>query len=485
MIKKNKILTAVLFFLVIFFLISFKLIGSYPDNYYLKKIKKLAPIELKIIFKDYIVVHKTYKSLKKSFNIQSKDLNQALNNVDDLPNEMGFVPVEYASISNLSIFDKNFNLKKYKLSYLTTEKHHGTKGNSYLDYQNNKLFVSTANGIFSYVDISGFEENNFRLNVINSNLKNIIKYDKFYQKSSFGIKDMLIFKDNIYISYTNELKKDCFNTSILVAKINLNFFNFEDFFVPKICVKTQNDYGEFNAHHAGGRIVPYGSNKLLFSTGEFRYRDHAQDPTNVLGKIISINIKNKKIEILSSGHRNPQGLFYDSINNIIISTEHGPRGGDEINLNQLNKKKFLNFGWPIASYGKHYPGVQKIHEDNKNLENFLKIAPLYQSHKDYGFEEPLKFFTPSIGISEILKLDYNFMNSSKNEYIILSSSLNGKSLYSAKLDSDFKVIEDELLYIGNDKIMGERVRDMIYVAELNKIILFFEETPSIGMLSPK
>ena len=137
------------------------------------------------------------------------------------------------------------------------------------------------------------------------------------------------------------------------------------------------------------------------------------------------------------GHRNPQGLFYDSVNNLIISTEHGPKGGDEININLIDNK-IKNFGWPISSYGEHYPGVTKIHTNNKNLKKFLKKAPLHKSHKKYGYEEPLKYFVPSIGISEILKLNQKFTDS--NAYIILASSLDGRSLYYASLDSNYKII---------------------------------------------
>ena len=50
------------------------------------------------------------------------------------------------------------------------------------------------------------------------------------------------------------------------------------------------------------------------------------------GKLIKINLNNKKHEIISMGHRNPQGLYLDKENNFLLETEHGPFGGDEINL---------------------------------------------------------------------------------------------------------------------------------------------------------
>lgn len=480
---KNKkiIIFAILF--VLFFLTVFNIVGSYPDNYYLNKIKSNIPQSFKVFIKEKIVVHKTYRNLKKNFEEQRKNLDKALNDIDNLPNKVGIIPVSYQETSEFDFLNKRFKLDKYQLFFLTTEKHRGSKGNAYLEYYKDKLFVTAANGIFSYVDLSQFKKYDFRLKVIQSNLKEIIKHNKFYQRSSFGIKDTLILKDRIFISYTKELKKNCFNTSILVAKINYNKLSFKDFYSPNICVKSQNKYGEFNAHHAGGRIVKFRNDKLLFSTGEFRYRDHAQNDQNVLGKIISINLKNKNVEIISSGHRNPQGLYYDSTRNLLFSTEHGPKGGDEINLINLNKIGKKNFGWPLASYGEHYPGVKKIHEKKKNLENFLKTAPLFKSHKKHGFIEPLKYFTPSIGISEIIKLDEEFIN--ERDYTILTTSLNGRSLYYAKIDENLKIFEEELLFIGNKKIKGERMRDILYIKELNKIFLSFEETPLIAIMSIK
>ena len=59
------------------------------------------------------------------------------------------------------------------------------------------------------------------------------------------------------------------------------------------------------------------------------------------------------------GHRNPQGLYYNQSKNFVLSTEHGPQGGDEINLITLLEKKIFNYGWPISSYGEHYGGREE------------------------------------------------------------------------------------------------------------------------------
>ena len=70
-------------------------------------------------------------------------------------------------------------------------------------------------------------------------------------------------------------------------------------------------------------------------------------------------------------------------------------------MNNLNENKEKNFGWPISSYGKHYGNLEK------NKLNYEE-APLYKSHSEYGFVEPVKYFVPSIGISEVKKLSKKF-----------------------------------------------------------------------------
>ena len=95
-------------------------------------------------------------------------------------------------------------------------------------------------------------------------------------------------------------------------------------------------------------------------------------------------INKKDFEIFSYGHRNPQGLFYDQINDIIFETEHGPTGGDEINL----IKKDHHYGWPLATYGAQIKDLNKFREHNKN-----------------NFTEPLKFWWPrNCGMLKLLKL---------------------------------------------------------------------------------
>ena len=174
------------------------------------------------------------------------------------------------------------------------------------------------------------------------------------------------------------------------------------------------------------------------------------------------------------GHRNPQGLYYDKENNIIYSTEHGPQGGDEINVNTSPDGEIKNYGWGVSSYGEHY-GLPKTDNSEK-----YKIAPLHKSHAKYGFIEPLKYFTPSIAPTQIIKTEKFIKIPNKN--IIYIGALGSDveegdlSIHQFILDADLKIEQHNIMPIH------ERVRDMIYIEELNKIFLFLESTGSIGML---
>jgi glucose/arabinose dehydrogenase len=207
------------------------------------------------------------------------------------------------------------------------------------------------------------------------------------------------------------------------------------------------------------KILFEKKNYLIFSLSDIANDLDNSDPQlldNFFGKINYINLENLESGIFSLGHRNPQGLSVN--NNIILSTEHGPRGGDEINLIEKGK----NYGWPVASYGKAY---------------FTKDLTYKNSHNKYGYKEPIFSFLSAIGISELIKIPNSFFNNTDLENTYLISSLFGRSLFLTNFDEKFtKVTFIEKIYIG------ERIRDLIYL-EKNKIVLLSLENPTrIGIL---
>jgi len=147
--------------------------------------------------------------------------------------------------------------------------------------------------------------------------------------------------------------------------------------------------------HYGSRIAFDTKGHVFFSIGERGNRPNAQDLSNHAGSILRLNLDGSvpdnnpfvnnpkaKSEIWSYGHRNPQGLVYDKARNLIWSNEHGPRGGDEINL----IKKGGNYGWPKTSHGKEY----------------LTKSPVGEATEMKGVISPLKVYIPSIAPGSLM-----------------------------------------------------------------------------------
>lgn len=264
----------------------------------------------------------------------------------------------------------------------------------------------------------------------------------------------LVDNKKLYLSHTT-LKQDCQKFHIVVANLNFKKLEFKPFFDSDIC--------GVNLHAGKMASLSFNGKKgILFSVGGERLNEASmlpQDPKSDLGKTIFVDFEKKQKIIYSIGHRNAQGIFVDQ--DIIIATEHGPRGGDEINKILFNK----NYGWPLASYGYAYTHNKTKNKDRKYLKD----------HKSHGFEEPVYSFIPSIGISQIIKIDDNFSENWKGNFLL--SSLNGGSLYRIKFSKDFnKVIFIEKIFVNR------RIRDLKYSKKLNAVILALEDWKEIGVL---
>lgn len=274
-------------------------------------------------------------------------------------------------------------------------------GTSYLATYNSKdLFYITGSGKIFFSNVKDFfSKEQVKFDLIKSNILDFVDYvDLIEERNSFGIKGVLIKNDEIIISLTKFTDNHCLNIRLIKAKINKKDLNFEKLYDPLWCVKKAT-----SSYQVGGSIADFDEDYIIFSIGDLdNLHFYAENKYKKnFGAVLLMNLNNKSLKVLSRGHRNSQGLFYDSEQNIILSTDHGPQGGDEINLLDLNKK-FIStpdFGWPISSYGEHY--------DNHPKE-FYEVAPLYKSHKKYGFIEPLKYFVPSIAITSILKCNQKY-----------------------------------------------------------------------------
>ena len=148
-----------------------------------------------------------------------------------------------------------------------------------------------------------------------------------------------------------------------------------------------------NSSNFGGAILFDDEGFLFFSTGDRAMAKRAQDPQALNGKIVRLKddgtippdnpfVGNEKFNpaIYAYGVRNPQGLVQDKETKIIYETEHGPMGGDEVNIVEAGK----NYGWPTISYGMKYG-----------------YLPTGEGSTKAGLEQPLFYYLPSLAISPI------------------------------------------------------------------------------------
>ena len=201
-----------------------------------------------------------------------------------------------------------------------------------------------------------------------------------------------------------------------------------------------------SGNHYGCRIAQAGDGNLFVTLGDhYSARDEAQNLGNHIGKLIRIapdgsapadnpfvGRSDAKPEIWSYGHRNQQGLAIDPATGGLWESEHGPRGGDEINL----VGKGRNYGWPAIGYGIDYSGV-KIHE---------------AAARD-GMEQPLKYWVPSIAPSGLAF--YSAKLFPKWTGSLFTGALAGKMLVRLQLSGHTVTSEERLL-----PNLNERIRDV-------------------------
>lgn len=177
--------------------------------------------------------------------------------------------------------------------------------------------------------------------------------------------------------------------------------------------------------HYGGRMAFLPDGSLLVTTGDgFDQREKAQLPLSELGKVLRI-APGGAVSVFTLGHRNPQGLAWDAARGVVFEHEHGPRGGDEVNV----LKEGRNYGWPIATRGRDYSGAT--------------ISP-FRSYP--GMEEPLVSWTPSIAPSGLAV--YRGRMFPQWEGDLLVGALVDKDVKRVKLAADGAVLGQESLFAG-------------------------------------
>lgn len=224
-------------------------------------------------------------------------------------------------------------------------------------------------------------------------------------------------------------------------------------------------------NHFGSRLAFDGQGHLFISQGERNDRPTSQKLDMLQGKLVRLDLEGNvpkgnpfvgqagaRPEIWSYGHRNMQGMAIDPRTGKLWQSEHGPRGGDEINLPQPGK----NYGWPIITHGINYSG--------------MRIPEAVGSAKE-GMEPPYHVWEKSPGLSGMAFYTGRPGNP-WNDSLFLGS-LAESNLIRLTLQGDKIVGEERLL-----KEVGERVRDVRVGPDDNLYVLTDEEDGKLLRIQP-
>ena len=407
------------------FLIYFILLFIFFSNVFVFKHKIIFLIDDYFVFKNLHKPTDRFSQIVEKFKIdyQKKNLKKNL-----LVSETGNFKIKYFSLPN--------EIGEIRpVGYVSL-------------YNNNLIYASGAGNFFKFKFDS---ENNLESPVkISNNLFNIIDKNNYEEEIFWNIpiRDTLIIDNFLYISAV--LKKKILNTKdkfkyssvILRAKLddNLDFLRFSIFFQTSETIEVYTP----DLSHGGGRMVNYKDKKLLFIIPEYGHEELSQNSISIYGKSILIKINDPyDYEIFTSGHRNSQGLLYDKEKDIIINSEHGPSGGDELNI----LIKGQNYGWPLTFFGS-------------------KGVDIKDSHSNPKFKKPIFIWNDNPGSSQIIKCK-------DNEYFLSSlSGIIGKQIYRF-------TIKDNKASITDSIYIGDRVRDLIYLKQKNLLIGVIENSKNI------
>ena len=267
-----------------------------------------------------------------------------------------------------------------------------------------------------------------------------------------GLLEVLYYDNQIFISYSENLKKGNSSTSVAVAKFNENSLNFKNIFRAEPPINS--------GYHFGSRLV-IKENLLYITAGERGQGMIAQDPTKHPGSIIRIHLDGKipkdnpkfngksnwLPEIYQIGVRNPQGMDVSPYDNKIYLTNHGARGGDWFGEAKYGE----NYGWKILGWGgTNYSGT--------------KIGPKWKP----GFTKAIKYWVPSIAVSSMIIYKGDEFKEWNGDALI--TSLKDQSLRKIRF-KDNEFINEKIIFTGT---IG-RIRDIEIQRNTGKIFLVTDD----------
>lgn len=265
-----------------------------------------------------------------------------------------------------------------------------------------------------------------------------------YARGQGGLLDVAIhpdFANNrfVYLSYSKPGPDRSATTAVIRGRLEGNaLMNVEEI----IEAKAWRNAGQ----HFGSRFAFDRDGLLYITIGERGEMQAAQDLTNHQGTVLRLHDDGRVPadnpfvgrsdalpEIFTYGNRSPQGLTVHPETGELWEVEHGPRGGDEINLLRAG----ANYGWPVITYGINYNGE--------------KISDIQAKE---GMEQPLHYWVPSIATSGIaIYAGDRFPNWRGDVFV---GGLAGQQLARVRFDADRKKVEEETLLEGIGRVRDVR-----------------------------
>jgi glucose/arabinose dehydrogenase len=253
--------------------------------------------------------------------------------------------------------------------------------------------------------------------------------------SRFAINDIAVLSQTttsakLLVSYPRlGASRNC--VEVVVDQLNLNLTTKRatraaNWFVTKPCVPIS------AVQHTSGRFEVIDANTAYVTIGDLGYRQIGnRDKRGDLGSIFKVSASGA-VKV-SQGHRNAQGIvLYD--NRHLLASEHGPRGGDELN----RIRQGGDYGWPFVTYGQPY-----------GLGDYVRPSKTGTHDR---FIEPLTQWTPSIAPTELVQLPRDGWGKWSNQ--LMMGTLAEESLVLMRLDRNLRVTEQEIVGVG------ERIRDL-------------------------
>jgi hypothetical protein len=349
---------------------------------------------------------------------------------------------------------------------------------AYDDESNTIFAVDRFSGNFYSMDL----DLKFKLKFI-TNLYDNLGIDKIRYPNELPMAMDLHFSDQfIYLSVVVPgLKNQCEMLKLYKLDYSDGAFNENKVGVRKKSIfQTPCITDRDNSAMWGGRIAT-STDRIFFSVGDQRYDKSGFQKTDVLskfeqsktesvfGKILEISKEGNSSKIFSSGHRNAQGLYFSPEDNLLFESEHGPNGGDEINILRQDR----NYGWPYVTFGKPYPKKYPSGADERNKANnpaegvdieLRKFGAISGSHS--GYQYPLFSWSPGVGAGNLIKISKNsvltewqnnilvaFMGSQAFTRVVLDPT--NKVVFTEFIDlkfriRDFILTKDGLIVISTD-----------------------------------